>query len=365
MATNQTILNPANYLNFIPPGIAAEFEISRNIYIGTLGALIWDMLVSLPREFWILRNGISPIVISYFLSRTSAFLYVLLSVIAKTRPNPNCNALEHAITSFWVLAISSSSFLFVRRVQALYAENKMVIWFFWILYVANVVLSFLTPIGSRASPLADTGYCINGGIHHYVAAAAFMPLAFDSLVFGFISYKVATEHGKPGRPVTLKTLITGDAFPRISRALLQGGQQYYLLTVILNILISILIITPGVPPIYEATFTIPDIAITSSMACRVYRNLRIAGSARSHVETYSTVKFNRTPLKVNNSDNATTQGTGTTIEDIWVKPKENEDIEMGITSADGASTEAGRTIHHDGPLNQKSTTTLKGSLDVM
>jgi len=356
MESNETstLPNPNNYLAFLTVKMAAEYELSRNIYIGTLGALIWDMLIALPQEFRLLAGGISPVIIAYFLSRISAFFFVLLSVIAKTRPMPNCTALEYAITSCWAFGVSSSSFLFLRRVQALYAESRIVIYSFWGLYIANVAVSILVPIGSRSAPIATTGYCVNESIQHYVAAVAFMSLAFDTSVFSFVSYKIATEHGKPGRRVTLRTLITGEAFPRLSKAILQGGQQYYLLTVILNILVSVLIATPSIPPIYEATFSIPDIAVTSSMACRVYRNLRMTGgdSESKAVETNTDLKFGPMTPKSKHVGNITTQGIWTTMNDIWIKSKP-EDIELALVN--GTSTSGGRL--HNGSLYQQSNTT--------
>uniref|UniRef100_A0A0W0EWB0 Integral membrane protein n=1 Tax=Moniliophthora roreri TaxID=221103 RepID=A0A0W0EWB0_MONRR len=263
-STNSTkgLPNPDVYLNHIPPVTAAQFEVSRNIYLATLGAFMWDMLSSLPEDIYLMRHFNSN-TIPYFLSRISALSYVLLSVIAKTTPGPDCVKLEFGITSCWVIAISSSSFLFLRRVMAVFADSRSIRFVFSFLWVANVGISVVTPVGSRASPLEDTGYCINGGIKHYVGAATIMPLVFDSL----------------------KTL------PRLSRAMFRGGQQYYLVTVGVNILITVLITTPSVPPIYQATFTIPDIALTSSMACRVYRNLYFKAK-------YSGTTFNDTEMNV-------------------------------------------------------------------
>ncbi|THU97994.1 hypothetical protein K435DRAFT_753384 [Dendrothele bispora CBS 962.96] len=271
--SNSTLPNPNVYLAHLPPTTASQFEVSRNIYIGTLGALIWDMLFSLPEEIYLIRH-FNPNMIAYISSRITALLYVLLSVIAKTTPGPDCVKLEHTITSCWVIAISSSSFLFLRRVLAVYQDSKLIRYSFMFLWVANVGVSILTPVGSRAGPLANTGYCINGGIEHYVGGATIMPLIFDSLVFLFVSYRILTTHGPGEEEWTWSSLFSsGKALPRLSRAMLRGGQQYYLVTVGVNILITVLITTPSVPPIYEATFTIPDIALTSSMACRVYRNL--------------------------------------------------------------------------------------------
>jgi len=275
--------------------------------------------------------------------------------------------LEHAITSCWVLATASAGFLFLRRVQALYPSNRIVSYFFISLYITNVGVSIVTPIGSRAGPLADTGYCINGGVAHYVSATVFMTLAYDTMVFLAISYKVATEHGKPGRPVNLKSLITGEAFPRLSRAILQGGQQYYLITVCLNILISVLIVAPSVPPIYEATFTIPDIAVTSSMACRVYRNLRLVGRHSPGAETYSSMKFGTVPksTRLENPTPGGTQVTGSTLEaDLWgKKTTQLEDIEMS-RGANGGSSAEEIAFHEPRSIasKQKSSSTLKENI---
>ncbi|KAJ4481893.1 hypothetical protein J3R30DRAFT_3454431 [Lentinula aciculospora] len=41
----------------------------------------------------------------------------------------------------------------------------------------------------------------------------------------------------------------------------------------MNIVVTVLIVTPSVPPIYQTVLTIPNIALTTSIACRVYRNL--------------------------------------------------------------------------------------------
>ena len=38
----------------------------------------------------------------------------------------------------------------------------------------------------------------------------------------------------------------------------------------------LLIIIPGVPALFQAVFNVPDIALSSSMACRVFRNLKFS-----------------------------------------------------------------------------------------
>ncbi|KAF9546450.1 hypothetical protein CPC08DRAFT_716037 [Agrocybe pediades] len=266
------IVNPNVYLNYLPPKVADQFEIARDLYLATLGACIWDMLVSLPEDIMLVRSGFRATLVAYFLSRLSALSFVFLSVVVKTRRISDCDALEYGVTVSWVLATAASSFLFFRRVRAIYNDNKYVRHFFFALLLANIGVSILTIPGSHMKPLADTGYCVNAGVQQYVAAAPFSRLVYDSCVFIAISYRFATISGEN---MTWRILLSRRASSRIVRVILQGGQQYYLMSVCSNILVSSLIVTPSVPPIYQAILVAPDLALTSSMACRVFRNLKI------------------------------------------------------------------------------------------
>ncbi|KAF4611800.1 hypothetical protein D9613_003713 [Agrocybe pediades] len=297
------IVNPNVYLNYLPPKVADQFEIARDLYLATLGACIWDMLVSLPEDVMLVRSGFRATLVAYFLSRWALFptnINTLRTIIRATlghseeyvtlapRPVQNsyrsafskilarrisdCDALEYGVTVSWVLATAASSFLFFRRVRAIYNDNKYVRHFFFALLLANIGVSILTIPGSHMKPLADTGYCVNAGVQQYVAAAPFSRLVYDSCVFIAISYRFATISGEN---MTWRILLSRRASSRIVRAILQGGQQYYLMSVCSNILVSSLIVTPSVPPIYQAILVAPDLALTSSMACRVFRNLKI------------------------------------------------------------------------------------------
>lgn len=79
-----------------------------------------------------------------------------------------------------------------------------------------------------SGPLSDTGYCIDSGVKKFVIGAGFMPPIFDTLVFGFISYRLATRHANDRDHSHWRTFFSGKALPRLSKAMLQGGQQYYL-----------------------------------------------------------------------------------------------------------------------------------------
>uniref|UniRef100_A0A8H7XXT8 Uncharacterized protein n=1 Tax=Psilocybe cubensis TaxID=181762 RepID=A0A8H7XXT8_PSICU len=66
------------------------------------------------------------------------------------------------------------------------------------------------------------------------------------------------------------------------RAALRSGQQYYLMCVCADILVAGLVLTPTVPQTYRTMFMVPNLALYSSMACRVFRNLKITGDKVDH-----------------------------------------------------------------------------------
>ena len=43
----------------------------------------------------------------------------------------------------------------------------------------------------------------------------------------------------------------------------------------MNIVSMVVILTPSVPPIVRAMFTVPNVALQNTMACRVYRLLKL------------------------------------------------------------------------------------------
>ena len=45
-----------------------------------------------------------------------------------------------------------------------------------------------------------------------------------------------------------------------------------------NLLTALLIVIPGVPALYQVMSGVPDIALSSSMACRVFRNLKTSAN---------------------------------------------------------------------------------------
>jgi hypothetical protein len=127
-----------------------------------------------------------------------------------------------------MLSIWSSSFLFLRRMEAVYPNNKWIKYFFSALWFINGGIEITVVLGVRAVHAPGTLYCIDAQPEPYVLGGGLAPVVFDTLVFLAISYKIMATHSTLDAKVSLRTLISGKALPRLSRAILQGGQQYYL-----------------------------------------------------------------------------------------------------------------------------------------
>lgn len=220
-------------------------------------------------------------------------------------PEKHCKSQELGVAFLWIISSASSAFLFLRRAHAIFHQRRFCRYFYSCLYVVNVGISSVVPFGNKAVPLGQTGWCANSKVAPYVSAAIFSRLLFDSCIFLGISYEVATAQRLSGVGVTWRTIVTGKSSSRLIRSLLRGGQQYYLyalnihilipyiflipeklfrISVCSNLVISLLVIIPGVPAIYQGMINVPDIALSSSMACRVFRNLKFSAS---HAEAMS------------------------------------------------------------------------------
>lgn len=115
------------------------------------------------------------------------------------------------------------------RVHAVYLEERLVRHAFTVLWIAAVGASTVVLPGPLHDyyQIANTQHCINVKIKSYVSAGFIVPVVFDVLVFFAISYKILMFH-RTTKPTIWKAFCFVEALPRISRAVLQGGQQYYM-----------------------------------------------------------------------------------------------------------------------------------------
>ncbi|KAH7885433.1 hypothetical protein F5I97DRAFT_1811491 [Phlebopus sp. FC_14] len=316
MDSGQTpeILNPNVYLNFLTPSAAAQYEITRDVYLVTLGALLWDILSSIPEDWQILRSG-RPV---------ACITRLFLSQMHLAGPITTCIAVAFAVTVLWVIASASSSYLFLKRVHAIFPLNKIVRNFFTLLWLAGVGVSFLALPGPFHNyyEISNTKHCTNRRIRDYVFVAFTVPLLFDALVFLAITYKLLSSHRTRKRGHWW-TFFCGEALPRFSKAILQGGQQYYLITTGVNVTRSVLVLLPSTSSILQVTPAVPAIALTSAMACRVFRNLKLETLRDTEVGVLTTMRFGDAPA------------VNVQLPKMWDQPSPEADLERGVMVIDG------------------------------
>lgn len=156
------------------------------------------------------------------------------------------NACEQAILFVTTVSIlvticrTSTTFLFFLRVRAIFYEQRLIIIAFFFSWLVVTGSYFVLMISTNVVATASSDTCLITAPFRFLTKtssilvasvlADLTPLVYDSCIFFAISYRIiqvnlfedATFRGK------LKVLCQIGRLPLISRALLQGGQLYYL-----------------------------------------------------------------------------------------------------------------------------------------
>ncbi len=145
-----------------------------------------------------------------------------------------CTVLLLTANIICVTTMGVTSFLFLRRVQAVYHDNRFVQHAFTLMWaVTSGTVVMLIP-GTHAKHIPGTSYCIVYEAQRYVPIANFMPAVFDTLVFFAVSYRMAFQNNQEvgSEPGWARSWFSTKNLPVVTRAFLQGGQQYYLSVVL-------------------------------------------------------------------------------------------------------------------------------------
>ncbi|KAE9391430.1 hypothetical protein BT96DRAFT_925307 [Gymnopus androsaceus JB14] len=268
--------NPNTPLAFLAPDLANQFEVSRYLYAITLGAYMWDIAVNLSSDYKLLfKHRIRFPTIAYYASRVFTLAYIITSFVFQVGSVSNCNALQISLGICNTLAQSSTAMLFLLRALAVWKNNEYVrgmLCFAWLGLFGCVMV---TPIGIRGAHIGTTMQCINVVAQVWEEAGPISAVIFDSIIFSSIAYRILTngvmEDGARPRLQTFFGLR--NTIPRLSAALLRGGQKYYLFAVSWNVVVIVLVGSQSLPPVYRVMCSIPATATQSAMACLVFRQI--------------------------------------------------------------------------------------------
>lgn len=146
-------------------------------------------------------------------------------------PVSNCGIIALLVATSQVISTAAASYLFLKRVHAVYHANKLVQHVFsilWLLCVGTNCVALPTALHKDAE-IADTKHCFPAQSWSALLIAYNGHTFFDILVYLAITYKILSTYpfGQAGHRRWMPFYVT-KTLPHISRAVLQGGQQYYL-----------------------------------------------------------------------------------------------------------------------------------------
>ena len=106
-------------------------------------------------------------------------------------------------------------------------------YFFYAMWL-GVVGSSATPVISAftVAPhfnIGPTKYCIGTLVPKYVGASAIVPLSNDTLLFLALAWRLQQfTFGESQEERNLKAVVTGKHLTRLSKAIFENGQAYFL-----------------------------------------------------------------------------------------------------------------------------------------
>lgn len=192
------------------------------------------------------------------------------------------------------MSVGCSSYLFLQRTRAVYADSPRVRYFFtvfWMVYLASesTILMFII----KPTYIPNTQQFKDSGIQPLLSLAILVAVTYDSSVFLAISYKIGIAHVIIDREMGWRRFISGRALPRLSQAVLRGGQQYYLWVPIPPLMVdlvlnfrprlvflvlfpsAIVLHVPFISQIVKSTLVVFLAPLMASMSCRVYRSIKL------------------------------------------------------------------------------------------
>ncbi|KIK55466.1 hypothetical protein GYMLUDRAFT_112062, partial [Collybiopsis luxurians FD-317 M1] len=269
--------NPDTPLAFLPPEYANQVEVARYIGAVTFGAYIWDIAANLSSDYKLLfKRRIYYPTIVYYSSRVFTLGYIIACFVFEVGRVSNCQALMIALGACNTLSQSSTAMLFLLRARAVWQDNKYVKTFLTILWLGVLGGTTTVPIGLSGVHVGPTLQCIAKSVPEYEEASPISVLIFDTFIFFTIAYRILVNiWDQEEKGVHFQAFFgLRTSLPDLSRALLVGGQKYYLLALVWSIAVIVLGALPGISPVYKSMCTIPQFATNSAMACLVFRQIK-------------------------------------------------------------------------------------------
>ncbi|KAJ7167886.1 hypothetical protein C8R46DRAFT_1163219 [Mycena filopes] len=288
--------NPFTPAAFLPPDVAYAIQTAEYVLVGTMGAFVWTILSNAMEDYQLITKTKFTIgTATYFLSRIFTFGYIFGGTLFETYPLKRCSYALTVVGSMYACAVPVTSLLFFLRARAIFNRNPYFVGFLFCawLSVLGTAISISVPSAVQGANLGPTDFCLTISAKNYVAGTGITTTIHDTLIFLAISYRLFQNSGN------VRAFITGQYLPQFSRAILQDGQLYYLITATSNILALIMFYNTSIQETYSKMFTAPNLMIANVMACHVFRNTKLGFHKRvvttTELKTNSLLMMNTGP----------------------------------------------------------------------
>ncbi|KAE9398485.1 hypothetical protein BT96DRAFT_994834 [Gymnopus androsaceus JB14] len=255
---------------------ASYFIYVTQVYFCAMYAVvIWDWLVSLPREWrFVWKTHWTPVKFAYLFCRywVIAVIPYLLYAFVKDHSRETCEKIYRIPVALAMWNQVGSESVLLIRTYAFFNRNIYVLWFLlaaiggvvaYQLYVDTtqmLLLPFVTP------PF-ENGPCLPMSKPHSAHLLGFFiaPLLFDTLVTSMTIIKAITIRRRNGGPNS-----------RLIQTFLREGVFYYLLISIANLINGIFYLQPR--QVISAINIPLSVMMAPVLACRLILDLRERGS---------------------------------------------------------------------------------------
>jgi len=254
--------------------VRSRLQIAQYVVVACLTLCVWDWLLALTDEFEMIRR--SQRLVGHLLHGMYALLRISpIIYLAKESEFNSCRTLASFIggSNLWIIPCASG--LFLARLVAIYSHDKYVVAFFgscW-LGIIGIFIYDTTTFLARSATGNKSLLCFTikpPDAWGYIATAI-----YDTLMYLAISWRLASFNNANLWRARLRSFLTGGGLDRFSKILLHSGQAYYFVTIGFNICAVVFLYNPAVPPEWHLLLLDPNITITSIMACRLFRELKL------------------------------------------------------------------------------------------
>ncbi len=125
------------------------------------------------------------------------------------------------------MALPPNSFLFLVRVRAVFHDSKVVKVVFSVAWVAIVAGAFIQPFCFEFARFSLTKHCALSGVRLPCSSDAIVLTVYDTLVLVAISTRLPVHSVADSWVGRFRMFFGGRGMFRLSRLLLQTGQQYF------------------------------------------------------------------------------------------------------------------------------------------